>query len=37
MTNLRFAAIGIDHRHIYGMSEGMIEAGCELAGFLDRG
>jgi predicted dehydrogenase len=37
MTNLRFAAIGIDHRHIYGMSEGMIEAGCELAGYWTEG
>lgn len=34
---VRFAAIGLDHRHIYGMSEGMIEAGCEFAGFWTEG
>lgn len=27
------AAVGLDHRHIYGMSQGMIDAGAELAGF----
>ena len=34
---LRFAALGMDHRHIYGMSEGMIAAGCELAGYWTEG
>ena len=37
MTGLRFAAIGLDHRHIYGMSEGMIDAGCEMAGYWTDG
>ncbi|MBU1176056.1 MAG: Gfo/Idh/MocA family oxidoreductase [Alphaproteobacteria bacterium] len=37
MTGLRFAAIGLDHRHIYGMSEGMLDAGCELAGYWTEG
>ncbi|NRB01864.1 MAG: Gfo/Idh/MocA family oxidoreductase [Rhodobacteraceae bacterium] len=34
---LKFAAIGLDHRHIYGMSQGMIDAGCELAGYWTDG
>ncbi len=35
--SLRFAALGLDHRHIYGMSQGMIDAGCEFAGFWTEG
>ncbi len=35
--SFRFAALGLDHRHIYGMSEGMIAAGCSLAGFWTEG
>ncbi len=34
---VRFAAIGLDHRHIYGMAEGMIAAGCEMAGYWTKG
>jgi predicted dehydrogenase len=30
---MRFAAIGIDHRHIYHMVGGLLEAGAECAGF----
>jgi predicted dehydrogenase len=30
---MRFAAIGLDHRHIYNMVEGLIEAGADCAGF----
>jgi predicted dehydrogenase len=37
MALLRFAALGLDHRHIYGMSQGMIDAGCELAGYWTEG
>lgn len=37
MTPLRFAAIGLDHRHIYGMTQGMLEVGCELAGYWTEG
>jgi predicted dehydrogenase len=37
MTQIRFAAIGLDHRHIYGMSEGMMRAGCDFAGFWTDG
>jgi predicted dehydrogenase len=29
----RFAAIGLDHRHIYDLTEGLIEAGAECAGY----
>lgn len=37
MPDLKFAAIGLDHRHIYGMSEGMIAAGCTLAAYWTEG
>ena len=37
MTTLRFAAIGIDHRHIFGMAANMIEAGAEFAGWWTQG
>ncbi len=33
--DFRFAAIGLDHGHIYGMCNGLIEAGGELAGVFD--
>jgi hypothetical protein len=29
----RFAAIGLDHRHIYDMVEGLVEAGQVRAGY----
>jgi predicted dehydrogenase len=31
---MRFAVIGIDHRHIFHMIGGLIEAGAECAGFV---
>jgi len=31
----RFAAVGLDHGHIYGMSNGLIEAGAEVAWVYD--
>lgn len=34
---IRFAALGLDHRHIYGMSQGMIDAGCDFVGFWTDG
>lgn len=33
---MRFAVIGIDHRHIYHMIGGLIEAGAECAGFVSQ-
>jgi predicted dehydrogenase len=30
---MRFAAIGLDHRHIYDLTEGLIEAGVACAGY----
>lgn len=33
---MRFAVIGIDHRHIYHMINGLIEAGAECAGFVSQ-
>jgi predicted dehydrogenase len=29
----RFAAIGLDHRHVYDMTEGLLAAGAECAGY----
>lgn len=34
---IRFAALGIDHRHIFGMSQNMIDAGAEFAGWWTEG
>ncbi len=31
---MRFAAIGLDHRHIYDLTAGLIEAGRRLRGLL---
>src|ERR1700724_2857662 len=30
---LRFAAIGLDHRHIYDLVRGLLDSGAECAGF----
>lgn len=38
MTDLfKFAALGLDHRHIYGMAAGMIDVGCSFTGFWTDG
>ena len=34
--DLAFAAVGLDHGHIYGMCNGLIEAGAELRWVYDR-
>jgi predicted dehydrogenase len=34
---LRFAAIGLDHRHIYEMTGRLLEQGCECAGYWTEG
>lgn len=34
---LRFAAIGLDHRHIYGMAQNMMETGAEFVGWWTQG
>lgn len=34
---LRFAAVGLDHRHIYGMSENMLKVGAEFVGWWTEG
>jgi hypothetical protein len=33
MTPLRFAAIGLDHSHIWGQVEFLLRAGAELVAF----
>ncbi len=35
--SLRFAVIGIDHRHAYGMTENLISAGATCAGWWTKG
>jgi hypothetical protein len=30
---VRFAAIGLDHRHIYDLTEGLLDAGATCAGY----
>ncbi|KEO51347.1 Gfo/Idh/MocA family protein [Thioclava indica] len=37
MQKIRFAALGMDHRHIYGMTQGLLDAGAELAGWWTQG
>lgn len=37
MSVLKVAVIGVDHRHIYGQLEGMLQAGCECAGWWTEG
>ena len=34
---IKFAALGLDHRHIYGMAQGMLDAGAEFAGWWTQG
>src|SRR5262245_12404236 len=34
---IKFAALGIEHRHIFGMSQNMINAGAEFAGWWTEG
>jgi predicted dehydrogenase len=34
---IRFAALGVDHRHIVGMAQGMIEAGMHFEAFWTEG
>lgn len=34
---IRFAVVGIDHRHTYGMAQGLIDAGADLAGYWTEG
>ena len=34
---LTFVALGLDHRHIYGMTENMIKAGGTCVGFWTQG
>ena len=33
---MRFAAIGLDHRHIYDLTEGLVEAGATFAWRTDN-
>ena len=34
---IRFAAIGLDHRHIYEMTGRLLEQGCECVGYWTEG
>lgn len=35
--NIKFAALGLDHRHIYGMSQNMMDAGADFACWWTQG
>lgn len=35
--SIRFAALGIEHRHIFGMAENLISAGAEFVGWWNDG
>ena len=34
---IRFAALGVDHRHIVGMAQGMLDAGMQFHSFWTQG
>lgn len=36
-VSLQFVAIGLDHRHIFGMTQNMLDAGAECLGFWTHG
>jgi len=36
-ARIKFGAIGIDHRHIYGMAQNLIDAGAQFIGFYSDG
>ena len=33
---IQFACVGLDHRHIYGMTEGLLAAGAKCVGYYTR-
>ena len=33
---IKFACVGLDHRHIYGMTEGLLAAGAKCVGYYTR-
>ncbi|MBV8568608.1 MAG: Gfo/Idh/MocA family oxidoreductase [Methylobacteriaceae bacterium] len=37
LPKLKFAAVGLDHRHIYDQLRGLLDIGAECAGFWTRG
>ena len=37
MSELKVAVLGIDHRHIFGMLAGMLDAGCVCTGWWTEG
>ena len=37
MSEMKVAVIGVDHRHIYGQLQGMLDAGCICAGWWTEG
>ncbi len=34
---LRFGVIGIDHRHVYHLVQGLLDAGAACAGYIRHG
>ena len=37
MKKLKIAAIGTEHRHIFGQLKGMLDLGCECVGWWNDG
>ena len=37
MRKLKIAAIGTEHRHIFGQLKGMLDLGCECVGWWNDG
>ena len=37
MKTLKIAAIGTEHRHIFGQLKGMLDLGCECVGWWNDG
>ena len=33
---IQFACVGLDHRHVYGMTEGLLAVGAKCAGYYAR-
>jgi len=36
-SHLRFGVIGIDHRHVYHLVQGLLDAGAACAGYVRHG
>ena len=37
MRKIKIAAMGVEHRHIFGQLKGMLDLGCECVGWWNDG